>query len=204
VGPDDFGSVTVAYDVRYSPQGLADAFRSPFDESIVRDTMRKMILAAYLQRGADLAAVGWAYWTGGVYNQWRVGQAMFVKTSVQKYSPIRPFPGVPTPSAVQISRAGQSLLSTLYYIEDDFVAGLRALRDAVADGQRISPSEFERKLSGFGKALDRIDRFADSENGAFAVLDELQRRAAPGAAGLSSLTLTSTRDGQPVTRVFLA
>ena len=205
VSPGDFGPVTAAYDVRYSQQGLVDAFRCPFNEAAIRDTMRKVILTSYLQRGAELASVGWACWTCGVYDLWKAGQGAFVKTGPQVYSPIRPSPftGTAAPASVQIGPERQSLLSTLYYVEDDFVAGLRALTDLIGRGARIPPADFARALGRVGSALDRIDRFAESENGAFAVLDELQRRAAPGSVRQSSLTITSRLGGQPVTKVFL-
>ena len=205
IAPGDFGPVTAAYDVRYSQQGLLDAFRCPFNDAAIRDTMRKMILTSYLPRGAELASVGWAYWTSGVYDLWKTGQAAFVKPGPQQYSPIRPSPiaGTAAPASAQLGPERQNLLSTLFYIEDDFVAGLRALADLVARGTRIPPADFARALGRVGGALDRIDRFAESENGAFAVLDELQRRAAPGSVRQSSLTITSRLAGQLVTKVFL-
>ena len=84
------------------------------------------------------------------------------------------------------------------------MAGFRRLSDLVSTGTGISPSDFERALSNFGQALDAIDRFAASENGAFAVFDELQRRAAPDAPRASSLTLTSRIAATPVSKVFLS
>jgi len=206
VAPGDFGPIVVDYDIRYTEPGLAAAFRVPYNEAAIRDTMRRAILACYLQRGGELAAVGWACWTAGVYDLWRAGQAVFVKSGTQQYSPIRPSPfaGTAAPASVQVGHERQELLSALYYVEDDFVSGLRALYDLVSRGSQIPPADFARALARVGSALDRIDRFSDSENGAFAVLGALERRAAPDAPRLSSLTLTSRIGAQPVTKVFLS
>ncbi len=205
-GPDDFGPTSLQYDVRYGDAGLRALFGGPFDEPGVRQIIRRVLLASYLRQGGELSGVGWAYWTTGVHDLWRAGQAVFVKSGTQQYSPIQasPFPALPAPPFVQVSHDRQELLSALYFIEDDLVGGFRALHDLVSSGAPVPPPDFERALGGFGRALDRLDRFDESENGAFAVFDDLQRRAAPDAPRESSLTLTSRVNGQPVTKVFLA
>jgi hypothetical protein len=206
VGPDNFGPTSLQYDVRYGDAGLRALFGGQFDEAGVRQTIRRIVLASYLNQGGELASVGWSYWTGGVYDLWRAGQAVFVKPGTQQYSPIQasPFPAMPAPPSAQVSHDRQELLSALYFIEDDLTGGFRALHDLVSSGAPVAPPDFERALGGFGRALDRLDRFDESENGAFAVFDDLQRRAAPDAPRESSLTLTSCVNGQPVTKVFLA
>ena len=54
------------------------------DESAVRRIARTVVLANYIGHDS-LEKIGWCYWTQGIYNSWKQGQAAFTNhvTAVQ-------------------------------------------------------------------------------------------------------------------------
>jgi hypothetical protein len=167
--------------------------------------MRKVVLANYI-RDAALSDLGWCYWTSGIYDLWKKGQAQFTNQSQAQFSPIDPSPfaqAVAPPNRV-LQQSQLQVLSTLYYIEDDFIAGLKAL-DAMIHGTQINPQAFESALGSIGSALKQFENFSDGVNTVFGLFDQLVRQqTAAQDARVSSLDLKSTVAGKTVEKVFLA
>src|SRR5882672_7860483 len=127
-------------------------------------------------------------------------------SSIQ-FSPIAdsPFPQFPQPPNASLSPTQLRVLSTLFFIEDDFVNGLLSLASMIKDKPGISLSQFEHNLSGLGSALKNVSDFDENVNGLFSLFDQLVRKQTPAPqARLSSLTLKSQVDGKDVTKVFLS
>jgi hypothetical protein len=130
------------------------------DESAVRRIARTVVLANYIGHDS-LEKIGWCYWTQGIYNSWKQGQAAFTNhvTAVQ-FSHIdpSPFAQAAAPSPVVLQPFQLQILSTLFYIEDDFVAGLTALDSLIHQGE-LSPRSFENALGSIGSALSNLENF---------------------------------------------
>lgn len=213
-GGDDFGPVSVDYEVRYTEVGLRRLFAAAFDENAVRLIMRRIILANYV-RDDGLRSLGWAYWTPGVHALWRQqGFAQFISGSsgLLEFKPIQasPFPQLAAPPSVSLSREQRAGLSTLYSIEELFIRGCRRLDALIQQGGRMSAHEFENALGDIGRGLELFDDFDEGVNTIFAVFDQLIRLQTPASeARASSLKLVSfvtLPDGkaQQVTKVFIA
>jgi hypothetical protein len=204
-GVDDFGPMTAAYEVRYTDDGLRRLFGSRLDETTVRQIARSVVLANYLKK-PELVNLGWCYWTQGIYNSWKAGQAAFTNhTSPVEFPTIDRSPfSQPAPESVVLQPFQLQTLSTLFFIEDDFVAGLQAL-DSLMNKGEISAHDFESALSRIGSALNRLANFSEGVNTIFAIFDQLVglQTSAP-AARISSLTLASQVGTQTVTKVFLS
>jgi hypothetical protein len=205
-GADNFGPVTVDYQVRYTELALRRLFSAPFNEPNARQIMRKLVLANYI-RNAALSDLGWCYWTSAVYDLWKKGPAQFTnQSSSVQFSSIdaSPFAQVPAPPSRVLQPSQLQVLSSLYYIEDDFIAGLRAL-DAMIHGTQINPQTFESALGSIGSALKQFESFSDGVNTVFGLFDQLVRQqTAVQDARVSSLDLKSTVAGKTVEKVFLA
>jgi hypothetical protein len=204
-GVDDYGLVTVDYQVRYAEPALRKLFSAPFDEADARRIMRKLVLASYV-RHADLSDLGWCYWTSGIYDLWKQGQAQFTNHSQLEFRPIdsSPFAQISGPPKANLKQAQLQVLSTLYYIEDDFIAGLKALNSLIHRGQ-ISPPAFENALGSIGSALKEFENFSDAVNAVFGLFDQLVQQQTPAVeVRVSSMDLQSTIAGKTVEKVFLA
>jgi hypothetical protein len=204
---DDFGPMEVSYEVRYAEEGLKALAGVPLIESDLRLGLRRIVLASYL-RDSGLTDIGWCYWTDGIYRLWKKGQAAFTShLSPIQLSPIAdsPFSQFPQPPNVSLTPTQLRVLSTLFFIEDDFVKSLLSLSSMIKDKRGISPSQFEHNLSDLGSALKNVSDFDKSVNGLFSLFDQLVRKQTPAPqARLSSLTIKSKVDGNDVTKVFLA
>ncbi|MFN7947421.1 MAG: hypothetical protein U0Z53_18875 [Blastocatellia bacterium] len=207
---NNFGQVSVEYEARYTEAGLRKLFSTPFDaaaENKVRQVMRQVVLANYA-RDAGLAAVGWCYWTPGVYDLWKQGQADFTNViSAREFKPISksPFAQLAAPNKAVLPPEQIRLLSTLFFIEDRMIAGMRQLASLIKAGQMIGPHDFENALKDIGDALKSFDDFDEGVNTVFAVFDRLIQAQTPaGEARLSSMTLVSEAGNQHFTRRFIA
>jgi hypothetical protein len=162
------------------------------------------VLANYLKR-PELANIGWCYWTQGIYNSWKDGQAAFTNhSSAVEFRGIAPSPfAQPEPASVVLQPSELHVLSTLFFIEDDIVAGLQSL-DSLIHKEVISPRDFEAALSRIGSALKTLSDFSEGVNTIFAIFDQLValQTSAPDAR-ISSLTVTSQVGTRQVTKVFL-
>jgi len=191
--------------VRYTDNALRRLFGSRLDESTVRLIARSVILANYLKRD-ELADLGWCQWTQGIYNSWKAGQAAFTNhVSPVEFHPIDRSPfSQPAPASVTLQPFQLQILSTLFFIEDDFAAGLLAL-DSLMNRGEISARDFESALGRVGSGLNRLANFSAGVNTIFAVFDQLiSLQTSTALARISSLTLTSQVGTQPVTKVFLS
>ena len=203
-GADNFGQINIEYQVRYTEAALRALFTKPFDEDAVRKIMRKIVLANYL-RNPGLADTGWCYWTPGIFNKWKEGQAAFTNNFSLTFSPVAtsPFGQAPAPDQVTLKRDRLFVLSTLFFIEENLVDGLKAL-DQLVHGPQVSAQQFEKALSKVGDALKQFDDFDEGVNTVFAVLDQLVAlNTDASAARDSSLTLDSFQGGHK-TQVFVA
>ena len=200
---NDYGRVTVQYDVRYTDEGLRRLFRTPPDERTVRTVMRTVMLASYLARGGEMADEGRAYWTPAIYGLWKGAQNAFVHLGAMTY-PVdpSPFPERPAPRDVTLQVGRQRALAGLYGIEDAFVNRFHRLAGLIAAGVPISPVAFEQALGDVGGTLQDIDHFAESVNATFALFDALLMQA--GAERASALTLASSAAGRRVKKVFVS
>jgi hypothetical protein len=201
---DDFGPMTVAYDVRYTDDALRRLFGSKPDESTIRQIARSVVLASYVKH-PEFVNLGWCYWTQGIYNSWKDGQAAFTNhLSAVEFHPIDPSPfAQPEPASAVLQPSELHVLSTLFFIEDDLVAGLQSLDSLMNQGE-ISPHDFEAALRRIGSALQELSNFSEGVNTIFAIFDQLvtSQTSSPDAR-LSSLTITSQVGTQQVTKVFL-
>jgi hypothetical protein len=205
VGANNFGPISVDYQVRYTEAALRRLFSAPFNEATARQIMRKLVLASYL-RDAGLTGLGWCYWTVGIYSLWKQGQAEFTNHSQLQFGPIdqSPFAQMSSPPNVVLQQNQLQVLSTLYYIEDDFIDGLQAL-DHLIHSAQIQPQAFENALGGIGSALDSFKNFSEGVNAVFGLFDQLVQQQTPGPeARVSTMDLKSTVTGKTVEKVFLA
>jgi len=204
-GADNYGPVTVEYQVRYTELALRRLFSAPFDVPTARQIMRKLVFANYV-RDPDLSDLGWCYWTSGIYPIWKQGQAQFTNTlQPRQFSPLdaSPFAQIPTPSNAVLQPIQLQTLSTLYYIEDNLIAGLKALDSLVHSGQ-IKPQAFENALGNIGSALQKLESFSNGVNTVFGLFDQLVRQQSPAPeARISSLDVRSTVAGQTVEKIFI-
>jgi hypothetical protein len=204
-GADNYGPVSLDYQVRYTEAALRRLYSVPFDPASARQIMRKLVFANYI-RDVGLSNLGWCYWTGGIYDLWKQGQAQFTNHSQLQFTPIdtSPFAQAQTPPNVVLQQDQLQVLSTLYYIEDDFIAGLQALDGLIHAGQ-IQPHAFENALGSIGSALKFFENFSEGVNSVFGLFDQLVRQQAPAAdARVSSMDLKSTVAGKTVEKVLLA
>lgn len=213
--PDDFGPISADYEVRYTEPGVKALFSTPTPEDAIRRIMRKIVLANYARKSENLAHIGWCYWTQGVFDIWKQGQAAFTSHSSVEFKPIQssPFANLPAPDEVGLNQTQLFILNTLFFIEDKMVAGLQTLQklihDAAAGAKKIKANEFEKALSKIGDALHDFDDFDEGVNTLFALFDQLiDLRTPAGRARASSLKLVSQveSDGKlrDVTKMFIA
>jgi hypothetical protein len=177
--------------------------------------MRKIVLANYARESENLAHIGWCYWTQGVFDIWKQGQAAFTNHSSLQFKPIQssPFANLPAPDEVALNQTQLFVLNTLFFIEEKMVAGLQRLQnliqDAAAGAKKIKAHEFEKALSKIGDALHDFDDFDEGVNTLFALFDQLINLRSPGGqARASTLKLVSQveSDGKlrDVTKMFIA
>lgn len=206
----NFGDVSVTYKVRYTEEGLRTLFTKPFgaaDEAFVRRTLRLIVLANYVNNGLTLAERGWCYWTPGIRDEWKKGQAAFTNHSSLTFKPIAPSPfrNLTAPPSVTLIRTELYQLSSLYYIEESMVRGFKKLSDLVQSQQKFKPLDFEKALTDFGSALKQYDDIDEGTNTVFAVFDRLiQRESAGRPYRNSSLELKSKLDGKTITKMLIA
>jgi hypothetical protein len=196
--PNDYGNVTAEYDVRYTETGLRKLALASFDEMDVRTLMRKIVLANYID-DERLKNIAWAYWTPGIYTEWKKGQSDFVNhLSPVTFSPVKtsPFAQFPAPPKVLLRPKNPSelnLLSRLYYVEDDLVSGLAQLYKLLGEkGTKLKPADFEDALVDIGNGLEKFDGLDEGVNTVFAIFDYLILKNSTAAeARASSLKLVS-------------
>ena len=195
-GPDDFGRLTVTYDVRYQSSGLLKLFTQPLEEAAIRHTMRKITLASYLRVGGNLGRLGWAYWTPATKRFFETSPAQsFAGMSPREFQVTSsPFAGVPAPPSVVLQGPQLETLRTICLIEDAFVRAILTLDALIRSGRRLSPRELEQRLGDVATALGLLDRFGESVNTVFAVFDALLQDVA-GAERASSLKIQSEAAG---------
>src|SRR6185436_6881129 len=205
--PDDFGPISANYEVRYTEPGLRALFSAPTPEDQIRDIMRKIVLANYIRDSENLARVGWCYWTQGVFDIWKQGQAAFTNNTRLEFKPIQasPFANLSAPDKVALNKNQLFVLSTLFFIEEKMIDALQKLQTMIQDseggGKKIPPDEFESALSKIGDALKDFDDFDEGVNTVFAVFDQLiNLRTTAGQARASSLRLVSQVDSDGTTR----
>jgi hypothetical protein len=204
-GPDDFGPMTVTYEVRYQSAGLRKLFAQPLDEAAIRRTIRKVTLASYVRAGGNLGRLGWAYWSSTTRKFFETSQTKsFASMSAKEFFVAdSPFTGLPAPRYVVLQGTQLETLHTMYLIEDAFVRGLVALEALIDSGRKASPRELEDRLGDIATALRLLDSFGESVNTVFAVFDALLTEVR-GADRASSLKIQSEAAGKTVTKVFLA
>lgn len=205
----NFGDTSVTYNVRFTEEGLRSLFKQPFgptEEMYLRRTMRLIVLANYLNKGPTLTTRAWCYWTPGIQQIWAQGQAQFTNHSSLTFSPIAPSPlkNLAAPAKATLNQTELVQLSTLYFIEDHVVKGMRQLASLVQSQQKLSPRDFEKAMGDFGSALKSYDNFDEGDNTIFAIFDKLIDRYAGGQHRNSSLELRSTLDGRTVTKMLVA
>lgn len=205
----NFGETSITYDVRFTEEGLRSLFTQPFglsEEMHLRRTMRLIVLANYLNKGATLTTRAWCYWTPGIQEVWAKGQADFTNHSARVFSPIAPSPlkNLAAPAKATLSQTELKQLSTLYFIEESVVKGMRKLATLIQSKQKLSPRDFEKAMGDFGSALKSYDNFDEGDNTIFAIFDKLIVRYANGQHRNSSLELKSTLNGRTVTKMLVA
>jgi hypothetical protein len=122
-----------------SERTISRWFATPIDSNEVRRIMRMVVLASFV-RVPGSTDIGWCYWTPGVYDLWKQGRAAFSNfISARKFSPLAasPFGQMPAPASATIEPEQLKILSSLYSIEDDFVAGLAALDSMVHQSENF-------------------------------------------------------------------
>ena len=205
----NFGDTSITYNVRFTEPGLRSLFNQPFgpsEEMFLRRTMRLIVLANYLNKGPTLTTRAWCYWTPGIQQIWAQGESQFTNHSSQTFSPIAPSPlkNLAAPAKATLNQTELAQLSTLYFIEEDLVKGMRKLANLVQSQQKLSPRDFEKAMGDFGSALKSYDNFDEGDNTIFAIFDKLIDRYAGGQNRNSSLEVKSTLDGRTVTKMLVA
>ena len=205
----NFGETSITYNVRFTEEGLRSLFKTPFgptEEMYLRRTMRLIVLANYLNKGPTLTTRAWCYWTPGIQQIWSQGQAQFTNHSSLTFSPIAPSPlkNLAAPAKATLNQTELFQLSTLYFIEDSVVKGMRKLAGLIQSQQKLNPRDFEKAMGDFGSALKSYDNFDEGDNTIFAIFDKLIDRYSGGQYRNSSLELKSTLDGRTVTKMLVA
>jgi hypothetical protein len=207
----DFGAVTAAYEVGFSEEGLNAIFRAGIDASVIRQTMRKLLLANYLKKGeGKLTDIAWCYVTEAVHKfkikQDKSAEGRFANLPrLEVPAATSPIPGIhPPSSAIHLnSNAEVFLLSSLIDIEDKLVEALLALNGLIAKKGRIDPARFEKKMGALGDALKLYDSRDEGDNTVFAVFDSLIQSAGKNSVRKCTLSLNSKLGDKDVTKVFV-
>ncbi len=199
-----FGWTSVCYEARFSEQALKAAFGVAFDGEALRRTMREIVLANYMAR-PHMKAIGWAYWTPGLYSEFkRLGSASFSGRSGRVVPHASPFREAESPHKVTLDRSDFRLLSTLYLIEDRVVKAFETLSKLIAGGEALSPREYAKALRSLGQALESYDKFDAFDNTIFAILDGLTAAAGHDGVRNSRLTISSRVGDREVKKMLVA
>ncbi|MBN8734593.1 MAG: hypothetical protein J0L64_28935, partial [Acidobacteria bacterium] len=206
-----FGEITAAYQVGFTEQGLDAIFRAGIDEVVVRQTMRKLLLANYLKKQAGkLTDIAWCYATEEVHafkrKQDKSATGLFAtlpRLEITKAA--SPIAGIAAPSGrIQLnSNAEVFLLNGLIEIENKMVDALGQLQTLITKKGGIAPDKFEKQLAALGDALKLYDARDEGDNTVFAVFDALIRAAGKESVRKASLSLTSKVSGKEVNKVFV-
>ena len=209
-----FGDVVTTYDVRFGKKAVeallsVTRVNERADEAI-RSKMRTNLLSNYLKT-EGLHDVAFAYATAGVFNLFTTeGFAQFSNHFSRTFN-VDVEMGIDAPDTVTLDRTELDRLVTLFNIENSMIKAIHGLVDLIAAGEKLDPREFEKRLGGFGSAMNDYDKF-DQTNGrvgtntVFIMFDTLVRLASPEAdpANITSLTLKSTANGKSVEKIFLS
>ncbi|MBK7929658.1 MAG: hypothetical protein IPJ98_19905 [Bryobacterales bacterium] len=206
-----FGEITAAYQVGFTEEGLNAIFRAGIDEQVVRQTMRKLLLANYLKKQAGkLTDIAWCYATEEVHafkrKQDKSATGLFAtlpRLEITKAG--SPIAGIAAPSGrIQLnSNAEVFLLNSLIEIENKLVEALNKLQALITKKGGIAPEQFEKQLAALGDALKLYDARDEGDNTVFAVFDALIRAAGKESVRKASLSLTSKVSGKEVNKVFV-
>lgn len=209
-----FGSVTITYEARFTEEGLGALFHHAItvqDAARIREEIRRIVLADYVNRGAHLANRAWVYVTPEVRAAWKqLGPGFMNVTTGRKFSitSTSPIPSLVPPKTVTLPRSELFHLNTLFSIEDSLVTGLIKLTNlvrAAGAGVKLAPAEFQQELSDFGSALNNYQTLGEGANSIFALFDFLVRTSAPASGHrAASLTLEATLDTTTVTKMLIA
>jgi hypothetical protein len=122
------------------------------------------------------------------------------------FSPIAPSPlkNLAAPTKATLNQTELIQLSTLFFIEESVVKGMRELAGLIQSKQKLNPRDFEKAMGDFGSALKSYDNFDEGDNTIFAIVDKLIDRYAGDQHRNSSLELKSTVDGRTVTKMLVA
>lgn len=173
-----YGPIAMTYEVRFGEKAVAallslSGLRAEH-EAAIREVLRSQLLRNY-ERGGSLRAVAHRYASQTVYAEYRSsGFAVF-------------------------SRKHGQLLPTLYSIEDSLIDAIRKLYEVLGSKKPITPKQFEKRLTKFGKALQLYDRFDQTSagtgtNSIFFVFDTLIRLAS-GEAEPANIGILRLRAG---------
>ena len=207
----DFGAVTAAYEVGFTEEGLDAIFKSGIQEAVIRQTMRKLLLANYLKKGAGkLTDIAWCYVSQEVHDfkrkQDKSAEGLFSnlqRLELPKAS--SPIAGIHPPSGrINLnSNAEVFLLNGLIEIENKLVEALLTLNELIAKKAAIDPVKFEKKLAALGDALKLYDSRDEGDNTVFAIFDQLIQSAGKNSVRKCTLSLNSKVGDKDVTKVFV-
>lgn len=201
-----YGPISAVYEVRYTESGLRNLFSQATNEKQIRQILRKIVLANYAGQGR-IAEVAWLYNSDDVKQLWDTNRNNFIDAdSILGNAQIRvasPIQGI-QPGTISNSRFNRILVAGLFMIEDDLVKAFSKLQKLLSSNRPIPIKQFEDTLADFGSVLNRFDQRDLGDNSVFAVFDGLIRLHSPvQEARSSALRLTSQRDGQERTMIFI-
>jgi hypothetical protein len=221
---DNFGTVTAAYAINFTPEAVKGAFARNITPEMLRSIMRQIVLVSYARDGAGstLCDIGRAYATDALYQQWKtLGFAEFSNKSnwaVRGAAFVPNLPGQdPGDTEVDITNGSMggfnqvAIVSTLYSIEDSLVDAFLALQGLMFPGPAgpvpVSPDQLTKRLQAFGDALGAFDDFsagpANAVNPVFAVFDQLARLGTTDpATRTATLNLTADSGGTRVSQIY--
>ncbi|MGC4081516.1 MAG: hypothetical protein QM736_05205 [Vicinamibacterales bacterium] len=207
------GPIDTSYDIRFTADSLKALVSlkglSRMSELRLRRRMRLMLLANYLKT-RELLDVAFAYATDGVYTLYKSeGTAQF-PARAQRTFLVSVNAEIDAPAQVTLDRIELERLTTLFNIEEAFIAATRRLLQ-VLGGASSKPSDVEKVLAAFGSTMKDFDDFdqASSRDGVgtstvFALFHELVRLADPAAQRYVAILRLSSRIGTaPVEKIFL-
>ncbi|MGH9642611.1 MAG: hypothetical protein ACRD3Q_09300 [Terriglobales bacterium] len=208
----DYGTVSIAYNVRYAEEAVQALFVNFITDDVIRTISRKVILGQALGVNGNIpTSLAWAMWTQAFHDYRSAAGAQFFATDVSFPADPSPFASFAAPPTVTLRKDFGELdrFQQLYAYENLLVSAFSALQTIIDTGTTVSPTVYEAKLADFGNALHGLNSYSPGIDTIYAIVDGLiARLVKQGILEVSfrksTLTITSDCDGQKYTKMLIA
>lgn len=190
----NFGPVRIDYAVRFAEAGLRALFQTPVSDTTISAILRGIVVGNY---GAHptLSSAAWLFCSPRVREL--ATQPNFLQSDTLLSDALNsgqiavqsPVPGVPVPSKLDSSRTTRDALVAFFAMETVLLRAFAQLEDVLHNPGHLR--DLESRLDAFGKAMDLVERFAQSGSGnaispEFALFDQLIALQTPAASARNS------------------